>query len=223
MRPARIEAITFDVGGTLIEPWPSVGHVYATVAAEFGVEVSPEELTTGFVRAWKARGEFDYSRAAWFALVRATFGSRAAELPEEFFPGVYDRFVAPEVWRIFEDVAPTLAGLKAQGIRLAVISNWDERLYPMLERLGLAEPFELVMSSHQAGVTKPSPEIFRRTAEELRLAPRTVLHVGDSEREDVAGAQAAGFAAAQIDRNASMKRLPGALQSLTELLARVGV
>ncbi len=33
----RIRAVTFDVGGTLIEPWPSVGHVYAEVAARHGV------------------------------------------------------------------------------------------------------------------------------------------------------------------------------------------
>ena len=30
-----IKAITFDVGGTLIEPWPSVGHAYAGVAARY--------------------------------------------------------------------------------------------------------------------------------------------------------------------------------------------
>ena len=29
----HIQAVTFDVGGTLIRPWPSVGHVYAEVAA----------------------------------------------------------------------------------------------------------------------------------------------------------------------------------------------
>ena len=44
-----VEAITLDVGGTLIEPWPSVGHIYAEVAARHGVQAEPEELTRRFV------------------------------------------------------------------------------------------------------------------------------------------------------------------------------
>ena len=47
-----IKAITFDVGGTLIEPWPSVGHAYAEVAARHGVTVEPDEVTSRFVKAW---------------------------------------------------------------------------------------------------------------------------------------------------------------------------
>jgi putative hydrolase of the HAD superfamily len=125
------------------------------------------------------------------------------------------------VWRIFEDVAPTLAGLREQGIRLAVVSNWDERLHPMLERLGLAEHFELVMSSHAAGITKPAVEIFQRTAAQLQVNPNAVMHVGDSEREDIQGARAAGFAAAKIDRAAAGEAVFGVLRSLTELLDRV--
>jgi phosphoglycolate phosphatase-like HAD superfamily hydrolase len=51
-----IKAITFDVGGTLIEPFPSVGHIYAEIAAQHGHgKFSPEELNRRFVRAWKAQ------------------------------------------------------------------------------------------------------------------------------------------------------------------------
>ena len=38
----NVKAVTFDVGGTLIEPWPSVGHAYAEVAQRHGVEVEPD-------------------------------------------------------------------------------------------------------------------------------------------------------------------------------------
>src|SRR5580700_10426449 len=43
-----IRAVTFDVGGTLIEPWPSVGRVYAEVAARHGLEVAAEDLDRQF-------------------------------------------------------------------------------------------------------------------------------------------------------------------------------
>ena len=51
----RIRAVTLDVGGTLIEPWPSVGHVYARVAERFGIVCSAEGVNRSFAAAWRAR------------------------------------------------------------------------------------------------------------------------------------------------------------------------
>src|SRR6185436_4619282 len=71
---ALVRAVTLDVGGTLIQPWPSVGHVYAAVASECGVSgLAPESLNHQFKLAWAARAPFDYSRAAWRELVNRTF------------------------------------------------------------------------------------------------------------------------------------------------------
>jgi len=65
----QIKAITFDAGGTLIEPWPSVGEIYASVAAEFGdAELSAEQINRQFAAAWKAKQDFDYFA---FSLVEA--------------------------------------------------------------------------------------------------------------------------------------------------------
>src|SRR5215471_8768734 len=138
----RIEAITFDVGGTLLEPWPSVGHVYAGVAARFGLEsVEPERLTQRFVHAWRRRAGFDYKRESWFELVRETFGEYAAQLPPDFFPAVYQRFAEADTWRIHNDVVPTLETLAGRGLRIGIISNWDERLRPLLTKLDLTRHF----------------------------------------------------------------------------------
>jgi hypothetical protein len=57
------------VGGTLIEVWPSVGHVYAEVAARHGVDgLSAELINRRFAAAWKAARQFDYSRSDWAGL-----------------------------------------------------------------------------------------------------------------------------------------------------------
>src|SRR5437773_3154259 len=82
--PNPLRAVTFDVGGTLIEPWPSVGEVYAAVAAPFGLAgVAPEALNRQFAQAWTAREHFDYSRHAWQELVRQTFAGLAPEPPND--------------------------------------------------------------------------------------------------------------------------------------------
>ena len=187
---AEIKAVTFDVGGTLIEPWPSVGHVYSEVAAAHGFEFTPDDLNERFRAAWKAKQNFRHSRSDWAALVRAAFRTPEADM---FFGELYDRFASAKVWRVFDDVRPALLRLKARGMKLGIISNWDERLRPLLDQLELTPFFDEIAISHEVGHCKPSAEIFRAAVQGLCLRPGQVLHVGDSEAEDVLGAQKAGL------------------------------
>jgi putative hydrolase of the HAD superfamily len=189
---AEIKAVTFDVGGTLIEPWPSVGHVYAEVAESHGYHFAPDELNARFRTAWKAKQNFRHSRADWAGLVRATFGTPECD---KFFPELYERFASAKVWRVFDDVRPALLRLKNQGLKLGIISNWDERLRPLLDQLELTAFFDAISISSEAGHCKPSPEIFRKALQLLSLPGAEVLHVGDSETEDVEGAHQAGLQA----------------------------
>src|SRR3954468_19007092 len=105
-----IRAITFDVGGTLIEPWPSVGHVYAAAVARHGLgDLSVEVLNRQFAAAWKKLSAFNCTRSEWFDLVNQSFAGLAqTPLSEIFFADLYSHFGRAEAWRIFDDVIPTL-------------------------------------------------------------------------------------------------------------------
>lgn len=209
-----IRAVTFDAGGTLIEPWPSVGAVYAEVAREFGLQCRPEKLNTGFLDAWRERSGFGYSRAEWLEVVRRTFAG-LGEVSLEMFDAIYARFAEKRCWLIYDDVIPTLQTLENLELKLGVISNWDERLVPLLETLGLATYFEPIIVSATVGVHKPSREIFTAAAQALSLQESEILHIGDSQAEDVVGARNAGFHAFRIRR--SGREQSHDLQSLTEL------
>lgn len=221
-RPVQvpIQAISFDVGGTLIHPWPSVGHAYSEVAARNGFPgISPIVLNRGFAHAWRALKRFNHRRAEWSRLVDETFRGLIKPLPARtFFPELYEHFSKPEAWRVFDDVLPALQRLKAQGLKLCVTSNWDERLRPLLRLLELDSYFDVVVVSCDNGHPKPSPLIFRETARLLALAPGAILHVGDSFAMDVRGARAAGFRAVHLKRGTS-KTSQQAITSLTELPA----
>ncbi len=219
----QIKGVTFDVGGTLIEPWPSVGDVYAEVAAHHGLKTfSPEQLNVRFKTAWKARKSFEYSRQDWADLVDEVFDIPCSDPSSvDFFSELYERFAEPDAWRVFDDVRPSLDALRSQGIRLAVISNWDERLRGLLHKLQLDSYFESFAISCEVGFTKPSRVIFRHAAAEMDLWPVAILHVGDSFEMDVQGAKAAGFHALQIERSAPSAQ-PGCIQSLAELPAKLG-
>jgi putative hydrolase of the HAD superfamily len=194
--------VTFDVGGTLIKPWPSVGHVYAEVAARHGVKVEPATLDRQFAAAWRELAAFNHGREEWAALVDDTFAGCAPEsLIATFFPEIYERFSEASAWHIFEDVLPALNTLAAHGLNLGIISNWDDRLGPLLERLGLSKYFQAVIISCNVGFTKPSPVIFEHAAKKLGVAPEFVLHIGDSFGADVEGARRAGYSALLLDRS----------------------
>lgn len=217
---APIRAITFDAGGTLIQPWPSVGQVYADVAAEHGVKgISPELLNKRFAAAWMNLKNFQHSREEWSALVDRVFDGLTERPPGDwFFSELFERFAAPEVWRIFDDVKPAIDALASRGINLAVVSNWDDRLKPLLEGLGLSRYFETVVISCDIGFSKPSPVIFEHVSRKLGEAPESILHVGDSREHDVHGAESAGFQARLLDRGASVVK-PGSIKSLLDLEA----
>lgn len=197
-----ILGVTFDAGGTLLEPWPSVGAVYAEVAAAHGVPgLEAAELTRRFREGWRRRPEFGFTCAEWEALVDETFAGLTPEPPSRtFFPALYRRFDEADVWRVFEDVLPTLEALRQRGLKLAVVSNWDDRLEPLLERLGLRQWFSSVVVSLRVGARKPEPRIYGQAATALGLPPAQILHVGDEWAADVAGARTAGFHALHLRR-----------------------
>lgn len=216
----RIRAVTFDVGGTLIVPYPSVGAVYADVAHEFGhAEIDPRQVEYQFKDAWLARSDFNYSRQAWYGLVRQAYKGQMASVESSLLEAVYERFAQPESWKVQEDVLPALEILASNGFKLGIISNWDERLRPLLERLKLRPYFDSVVVSCEVGFTKPSPVIFEHAVRNLRVSPDSVVHVGDNIAEDVNGALAAGLAAFLVDRNAHSG--DATLSALTELEWRV--
>jgi dihydrofolate synthase/folylpolyglutamate synthase len=206
-----IRAVTFDVGGTLIEPWPSVGRVYAEVAAQHGVQVAAEDLDSQFADAWAAKKDFRYRVSDWSNLVRQTFAGLTDAPPSaNLFSALYGHFATAGPWRIFEDAAPCLQELKRRRLKLGLISNWDERLRPLLRELQLDRYFDSIVISSETGAQKPDPKIFRAAAAQLNTTPEAILHIGDSASEDVAGARAAGLQAVLLTRG-------GPLASLTSL------
>lgn len=202
METIKTQAVTFDVGGTLIEPWPSVGEIYAQVAEEHGfANLSADRINAQFNVAWRDKEEFQYSEEHWLELVSKSFADILSESESaRLFPSIYKRFEESDVWKIHEDVLPTLDELADRGFRMAVVSNWDTRLRPLLKNLKLLSFFETATISSEIGFNKPSPVLFEHTLKKLGLPPASVVHVGDSVTEDVEGAEGAGVSGILIRR-----------------------
>ncbi len=97
--------------------------------------------------------------------------------------------------------------MRRDGYQLGVVSNFDYRLYHILEGLGLSEAFDSITISSEAGWAKPDPRIFEVALTRHGVTAGEALHVGDVPQLDAAGAQAAGIAAVLIDPEAAAARV----------------
>jgi len=206
--------VFFDVGNTLIYPCPPVGEVYARAMRRDGCPCSAEDMEQSFLRAWRQlRQEHKNGRPAygssereakrwWRRVLRLSF--RCFGEPRDFdalFEGLWDYFGSSKAWRIYPDVLPALDGVKARAVNRGFISNWDLRLVGVLKGLGLWSCFETRVISFQVGCEKPDPRIFEVALRGSSIAPAEALHVGDSYKEDVLGAMAAGITPVWLRRN----------------------
>ena len=95
---------------------------------------------------------------------------------------------------------PLLESLRAQGLKLGLVSNAFDPgwlLHRDLEQMGLEERLDFSVFSSELGVRKPHPAIFRRALEALDVDPERVLFVGDRLYEDVRGAAELGMTTVQ--------------------------
>jgi putative hydrolase of the HAD superfamily len=107
-------------------------------------------------------------------------------------------------------------------MRLGIISNWDSRLRALLNALALANEFETVVISCEAGVEKPDRAIFERALANLGLSPHEAFHIGDDRISDFEGPRAAGMAAALVVRKGPAPEGVQTVDSLTRLLDFLG-
>lgn len=189
--------VSFDAAGTLVLPHPSVGAVYAEVAAACGLDRDPAELEARFrpafaaaVARWRVpygRDDED-ARRFWALVVEETF---AEPLPYELVCELYDTFARARRWRVLPGVREALALVAARGLPAVVVSNFDGRLPPLLAELGLG-PFAAVVTSATVGAAKPDPAALRAACAAVGVDPAETIHLGDSAREDGGMCAAAG-------------------------------
>lgn len=214
--PPRHHTIFFDVGGTLLKARPSVGSIYAEIAAEHGIVVDPRDVERAARRVFgrnkareRAAGRSPHTialgpaREFWREVVRESFGPAGlAPRFDEFFARVFDEFALPARYEPFPEVERVLARLRAAGRRVGVLSNWDARLRPVLAGLEFCAGFDPVIISAEAGAEKPDPRIFEIARAAAGAGPGDrLLHVGDSHEDDYLGATAAGFEARLVRRD----------------------
>lgn len=207
-----VRAIFFDFCNTLVGFSPPREELHAAACQELGLPVSPSQLHLSLPVA----DEF-YQRES----LRLPIHQRPPEEQQAFYTQ-YELLVlkgaglapAPEVayqvfrrvrergWKLhlYEDSVPVVTELRGQGLVVGVVSNVDRDIRPYCRQLGVEDLFHFIVTSHEVGVPKPDPAIFRHALSLAGTQPEETMHVGDQYSLDVVGARNAGIRGLLLDR-----------------------
>ena len=232
-----ISTVFFDAAGTLFESREPIGRTYARLAHQFGLDASEDAVAGSFRRAFGAAPGLAFGRGLrpdelrrlerqwWRDRVGETFAP-LGKFPDfdAYFDALFSYFANPEHWIADLEAAPMLQRLRDDGFKLGVISNFDYRLYRILDGLDLTRYFDSITISSEAGYAKPRREVYDAALARAGVSVRDAMHVGDSEHLDFTPAAALGMAAVLIDReNQAAPRITGrtaricSLASVTEV------
>jgi putative hydrolase of the HAD superfamily len=191
MRPEDFDAVTLDAYGTLLELRDPIGAL-ARLAPGF----NRDAIERAFAQ------EFEYYRAhALEARDRVSLAELNEQCVAVFNDALgssltADQYVGALVFSWIEGARAAVERLRARGLALAVVSNWDVSLHDRVTELRVP-----VVTSADAGVAKPDPAILHRALGLLGVEPERTLHVGDTEDDErVAGAAGAAFAPTPLAR-----------------------
>ena len=234
-----IEAIFFDLYGTLAGFKPGRFEIQSQACAEFGIELTPAGVLRGYALADAFMSEQNAGRPLRLLDAKAR-DDFFAEYERRVLRGCgveISREEAARVWaavrRIpysmerYDDVLPAMDILKAQGYTLGLISNMSAPAGDLAANMGLTPYLDMAVTSGEAGAEKPHPPIFREALRRAGVAAESAMHVGDQIMSDVEGAANAGISPVLLDRDGNHPNYAACprietLMELPALLSRGG-
>ena len=189
----RYDLVLFDLDGTLVDTAPEIADAVNDTLAELGLPAEPLER----VQAWIGNG----TGVLLLRALAAGWGKTLDEVrADPAFAAVamrFDRHYAARCGSrssVYPRARELLAALRADGVRLAVLTNKEARYTrALLDAHGLRTLLDLVVSGDTLPVRKPDPAMARYCIDWFSAStPRTLLE-GDSAI-DAATARNAGIA-----------------------------
>jgi putative hydrolase of the HAD superfamily len=218
LQEAVVKAVIFDVDFTIARPGPDLGaDGYRRLGERHGLVLDParyEDARRAAFASLKRHPELDHDEEIWVLFTQRII---------EGMGGTGDTYGAAvemegawshaHFFELYDDALPTLDALRAQGLKLGLLSNTARDLDAFVAHHGLS--VDAVLTSRAHGKTKPHETIFRRMLELLDVAPEEAVMVGDTVEDDIEGAHAVGMRALLVDREGRY----GGVESLDDLRA----
>lgn len=184
----HFHSVTFDLDGTLLDTIADLAEGCRLMLAELGEPLRTQDEVHSFVGKGMA------------VLVERCLTRERAPTPERLAQGIaaFQRHYTEangRHTRFYPNVREGLDAWRASGLRMGVVTNkpavFTEAL---LERMGLAGYFDVVVSGDTTAYKKPHPEPVLHACRQFGVEPGRNLHIGDS-KNDIEAARSAGCTA----------------------------
>ena len=209
------KVIFLDAVGTIFGVKQNVGSVYCHIAQKYGVEADGDEINKYFYDAFKQSDRLAFGKVKveevrkleyiwWKKIAYITF--KKANLIDsfsdfnKFFLELYRYFKTDGPWFVYDEIETNLQQWQKEGIELGIISNFDTRIYSVLDSLKLKSYFQTITISSLAGVAKPDPKIFLQALRKHNCSPEDAWYIGDTFKDDYLGAKSVGMKSLWLKR-----------------------
>jgi putative hydrolase of the HAD superfamily len=211
-----LRAVIFDYGHTLIHferPEGSLLLAYREINQLLREELerdvpAAEDLLQGISVAVDRAIQADYAAQRLEEVeIASLYDAQLRRLGLELDNHLIERIMEVEqkAWlsgiELGPDVVQILSRIRAAGLRVGLVSNASylpRLMKAQLVHLGVVQDFDALTWSSEVGFRKPHPAIYQDALKKLRVAPESVLFVGDRIKEDVQGPQSLGMRAALL-------------------------
>lgn len=192
----RWPAILLDIGGVVLHP---DGELLSRRLEAVGISVDGDTARRAFADANAEAAVADdplgfwSERTPWGEAFARSVGietTQAATIMEVIAQG--DEPGDPMWTRIEPNTVETLRWLRANGARIAAVSNASGNTHQELDHVGILELFDVVLDSALEGSEKPDPHLYERALDLLGFGPREAMYIGD-ELPEIIGAREVGI------------------------------
>lgn len=198
-----MRGVSFDFGHVLVGlDVDELGGRLGARTDRVDLEALRAAMPHAYARHDEVVAEGGGHEAGWRALVRTLVvaGAPALADADAMVEALWRAQPTRNLWRhVPAGARAMLEALAARGVPMVITSNSEGHLLALVQELGLERFFRRVLDSGVLGFAKPDRRIFALAAEALDAPLDAVVHVGDSESADVAGAIAAGMMAIRFD------------------------
>lgn len=176
---ANIDAVLFDLDGTLIDSAPDLGAAADQMRTNRGLVSLPQSDYRPMAGAG-ARG-----------MLGVAFGIEPTHsdyemLKEEFFTN-YEACMTKRTY-VFDGVADLIAQFDSAGLKWGIVTNKSERFaLPLTKAIPLFKTAQTIVGGDTTPHAKPHPAPLLEAARQLGVAPERCMYVGDDERDIAAG------------------------------------
>lgn len=211
------KALLVDAVGTLLIPSQPMAQIYREIGEKYGVAYTESEILNRY--RWAYQQPWGGSRLRyvndgkpfWQYIVSSSTGCSDSQ----YFEELYNYYTTNKAWHLCDPEAEKVfLALRKAGVKIAVVSNFDTRLRPVLRALNCDHWFDAVAVSAEVAAEKPNPTIFLKACDLLGVKPEDAVHIGDDRRNDLWGARDAGCDAWLWGSD---------VQSFKEVAQRIGV